>query len=116
MAPPAARRPSVRFKCFGAQYVPNDDRRPSAIRRTMSRDAKDEYIVYCAASDPRRRPNKDLIRGFANKKILVHPAKCTENSWKIPPILGKFQAKKFQKCTKNANLYVKFLKFVFKCT
>ena len=52
------------------------------------------------------------IRGFATKKFLVHTAKCAENSWKIPPILGKFQAKKIPKYTKNAKFFVIFhLKF-----
>ena len=43
----------------------------------------------------------NTIRGFATRKFLVHPAKCTENFWKIPPILGKFQVKKFHKKIQN---------------
>ena len=43
--------------------------------------------------------------GSQLKKFLVHPAKCTKNSWKIPSILGKFLAKK---CQKNSKMYEKF--------
>ena len=49
---------------------------------------------------------KNSTRGFATRnKFLVHPAKCTENSWKNPPIVGKLQAKKFQ--AKKSKMYEK---------